>query len=239
MLDFIELPKWIDRSEFFKAFLEMDRADDLYTFFGCNNSTAFSMFMKKYIKDKPDRVHYIAYVRELIKDEEEFNKELGIEPKLQQAETETNKPIAKPFMLAKPKKEHEIDECAPTVFDTSSEWLKPRVKEIGLVEEEKPNPIMASSGHAKSKSSAVAKAVAFREDGPTEEEIELAVTYYHLMIPSAVAESIKVANRSFGKIQPKDEDAIIKETIAKGVLAFDPRPYLVAVDVVEKAGDRE
>ena len=124
MSDNINLPEWFDRTKFLEPFKTKSTLE-LYAHFDCKNSQSFSMMMKKYFPNKPDRVPYDKYVRGLLADE--LDAEISHDPKLQQS---TDKPSvkpepvkqteAKPFMSMKPAIAKEI-----TLVE---EVIKPRVR---------------------------------------------------------------------------------------------------------------
>lgn len=94
MLDFIDLPDYFDRNKFFNAFQTLE-TKALYAYFRCNNSTTFANLMRKYFPDRPLGMPTAEYVCGLIEDERNFNKELGIEPSMQQVK-DTKIELVKP-----------------------------------------------------------------------------------------------------------------------------------------------
>lgn len=97
MLDQIKFPKYYDKAAIINAFKTLGTVE-LYEFFECKNGTAFSNLLRKYFPDKPLKMSYSEYVREL----------LDTDPKLQQAKTSEPTVEKKPLILMK--KEAEWDE---------------------------------------------------------------------------------------------------------------------------------
>ena len=62
----IKLPDYWDESKVIQALTTLDTYE-LREYFGCSNSTSFTRLMKPHFPNRPEKMSYSAYVRELLK----------------------------------------------------------------------------------------------------------------------------------------------------------------------------
>ena len=61
----ISFPQFWDKDKVIQAFTTLDTYE-LYSFFGCSNSTSFTRLMKPCFPNRPEKTSYSKYVRDIV-----------------------------------------------------------------------------------------------------------------------------------------------------------------------------